>query len=121
LKKLPKRQESYVLEGTTSYKFFEGEEEGYLIYVDHIKNLTLNSFKAPRIYKENKIKYGLPIALKIDYKSGEMEKKVLLDKKQIKGNDIRKFQLHNVIPIAKDQILYKEYDFVKRFDLNEND
>lgn len=104
MKKLPKAQRGGALNGNKSFKFIEGKNAMYLVFVDRIENLELGSDEIPKIFIESLFVKGHVTAYKLGYKNGDMEKISLFDIKSIKEQEIA-FTLDNLFSISNDEFI----------------
>lgn len=112
MKKLPKAQRGGAPNGNKSFKFIEGKNAMYLVFVDRIENLELGSDEIPKIFIESLFVKGHVTAYKLGYKNGDMEKISLFDMKSVKEQEIA-FTLDNLFSISNDEFiveLYKKTD-----------
>ena len=112
MKKLPKAQRGGAPKGNKSFKFIEGKNAMYLVFVDRIENLELGSDEIPKSFIESLFVKGHVTAYKLGYKNGDMEKISLFDMKSVKEQEIA-FTLDNLFSISNDEFiveLYKKTD-----------
>ncbi|MBL4593315.1 MAG: hypothetical protein JKX68_05795 [Flavobacteriales bacterium] len=91
-----------------SYKFIDGENDLYIIYTDHKKNLNLDSIKAP---KPNDFgNEGVLVAYEINKNSGVGKKTPIFEVRKIKEIRTSKFSLSRMVTKKKDELIIEIYD-----------
>ena len=91
-----------------SYKFIDGENDLYIIYTDHKKNLNLDSIKAP---KPNDFgNEGVLVAYEINKNSGVSKKTPIFEVRKIKEIRTSKFSLSRMVTKKKDELIIEIYD-----------
>lgn len=107
IKKIPKRQTEGDVLADKSIKYIHAEGYHYVLYVDNLKNKTVEPNAVPALYKSEKD--GFLTLCKIDDATGEYEKYTVLNMKDIEGKVADKFSVNRLYAVdIKEQLFMME-------------
>jgi hypothetical protein len=103
MKKLPKKQVGHSGKGGMSYKYLRSGSNHCFLFLDNIKNRNLATNETPAIHLDGA--GGFLAIYKIEDTSGGMEKKMILDTRDINGIVIGDFQPSGICPVNAQQFV----------------
>lgn len=107
MRKLPKRQVRRGSSGSMSFKYFYADQKHYFLYLDHIDNLEPDINKAPVEYNDKKRGY-LMVSM-IDDESGKVDKRSVLNIRDVNGIGLHKFHPSRVIVSEGKNFVFEAY------------
>lgn len=109
--KLPKNQvgTTYTSEyrGDLGYKLISSEKYFYFVFMDNVKNMTLDSNKIPIQHKSTL--GGFLTAYQVEKSSGQLAKLSILDTRDAKGTELFQFNTERIVEISENQIAVEFY------------
>ncbi len=120
MKKLPKRQQGSRGRGGMSFRYYDDNKDYYFIYLDNEKNLDLPSDKVPSKHVDGQ--GGFLTVYKVNGKTGESTKTLVLDTRDVKGTEVYQFAPSRVVNTGKMEFVFEAYkkkkeDILVRFKL----
>ncbi|MBI5541618.1 MAG: hypothetical protein HY951_16280 [Bacteroidia bacterium] len=107
MKKLPKQQKGMTGMSGMSYKYMEGEDCHYFLYIDNVKNMQLDTDESAKQHINGM--GGYLTAYKLNDATGEASKFSILNTKNVNGIEIFQFSINRLIPISLHSFVFEVY------------
>lgn len=115
-------ERAIVGKGDMSFRYMKSGDSHYIVYLDNLKNLTLQKNQNPKTHVSGV--GGYLTACKINDRTGEIEKHSIFDTRKVKGITAAQFGINRMVQTREDELIMEVYkkgkqDVLLRVKLNE--
>lgn len=107
MRKLPKRQIGKSGRGGMGFKYVRGENDYYVLFLDHIDNLHLDASQTPKPHSDGR--GGFLTGYKVSDENGEVSKVSILDTRDAGGIDLFQFSTERIFKINDNEFALECY------------
>lgn len=107
MRKLPKQQSGGSGRGGMGFKYVRGENDYYVLFLDHEDNLNLPASETPKRHADGK--GGFLTGYKIGDESGEVSKVSILDTRDAKGIELFQFSTSRIFGLNNNEFAVECY------------
>lgn len=107
MKKIPKNQSGLKGQGGMSYKYFNANNNHYIIFLDNVKNIDLPLDKEPKVHSDGQ--GGYLTSVKISDADGTLTKGSILNSRDVEDFKIYQFSTNRIVKTSESSFLLEVY------------